>query len=180
MHVVTVIAVLGLSSPAFAQAPADPAEPNSSAAAVAISVGATLGSLGLSASGSNLAMLGVGGLVVGPSAGRWYNHEVGGIGIAARVVSGILIVRGLARMDTGGCEQWYTAAECAAVEQDERDGARMLELGIGLWAAATLYDIIEAGRGAERYNRERALTVAPTLITSGGRQTTGVAVSLRF
>lgn len=173
---VAVAALVGIASPALAQPGPEPEEPEidgpkSGGAAVALSLGATLATFAIAPSSPTLGMV---GLIVAPSAGRWYNHEVGGIGMAARATGIVLALRGITQLDTGGCEGWYTAAECDAVEAQERRGERMLYAGIGIWVAATLYDFAEAGRGAQRYNRRVQVTPVVT------PQQTGIAVAGSF
>ena len=186
---VLVVAALGIApADAHAQPPgqvepyvAPVAEPPPSAdekhggTAVAISVMSTLGSFALVQANPGL---GLAGFVLGPSFGRWYNHEIGGIGLLARVTSVYLVFKGVGQMDTGGCEAWYTDAECAAVEDTQREGERMFYIGLGLWGAATLYDFIEAGRGSARYNRK--LRIAPTVMPTGRGQATGIALTGQF
>jgi hypothetical protein len=183
MRAVVVLAILGLSSSAFAQAPGITAplsyepvsypqpvvEEKSGAVAATLSLGATLGSFALLRSNPGL---GVVGLLVGPSVGRWYNHEIGGIGIAARVLSAGLIFDGITALDEeSDCDE-----PCSA--PDHSSGERKLYLGLALWAGSTLYDFVEAGRGAERYNSR--LRIAPTIVSTGRQSTMGLGVGLSF
>lgn len=185
-----------LSHPVFAQAPGEvPAltmpganakasapEQKSPELAVAISIGATLGSFALAASGSDtgLAIGGI-GLILGPSTGQWYSGRIGGLGIASRAASVVLLGYGIALADTGGCEAWYTDAECSQVHTDETNGEYMIYAGLALWAGSTIFDFVMAHHAASNWNREHAVRVAPAVFAaSGGQKTPGVALSLTF
>ena len=105
-------------------------------------------------------------IVLGPSVGQWYSRQVGGIGIAARLAAGYLIVR-------------------AFETYEDEDGSiksanRMLLGGLGLWIGSTLYDWYAAHDAANTYNREHSVQFAPTLVQSAKGAAPGVAASLRF
>ena len=140
--------------------------------------GVTVGSFALARTNSGpTVLLGLAGLIVGPSTGHWYVGEVGGLGILARLGSAVLIAKGIIASDNEGCESFSDSSECAAIREEEDEGERMVYAGVALWAGATLYDVVTSYTGVSRWNREHALQVAPVAF---GARAPGVALSVRF
>jgi hypothetical protein len=173
---------------AFAGARADAdGDDKSPALATGLALGGTLAGAGLLAAGfssseagtplhDQFALLMVSGsalLVFGPSLGNWYAHQGWSTGLAMRLggglamgVGGSLIAAGLFR----------SAATSGAGLGIGLAGAGLLVTGVG-------FDLWEAHRAVDGYNRRRAaprIAVAPMLARAGGAQRTGLAVVASF
>lgn len=172
--------------PALSGEPLPPHEEVSPGVALGLSLGATAGSwavLGAVASAKfdnnhvrdNLAGVFAFGTLVAPTAGHWYARRLGSPGLIARAVgAGIL----------------YWTISRSNVARPLSDGSRDdkfpvvagLGLGLGTYAVATVYDIIDAPRAARRYNqRKLTLPVRPLFGRGlGGNPSFGLAVAGRF
>ena len=148
-------------------ASADPrTEPRSPDLALVLSAGGVvLSSATIAASevprGGNGALLVVGvcGLAISPSIGHLYAADYLTWGAGLRLASPLLIYIG-SRMscvnpDGDGCTR-------------PGDGQLvMYGLGVGVFAAGIIYDLVTARSAARRYNREHAVTIAPTPVAGG-------------
>jgi len=193
--------ILLASSTAFAQAPGDtaPAPMFASASApepgrliqtsekdpttaVLLSLGTTLAGVAIIGAAADenesLTMLGVGALFFGPSTGHWYAGRYGGYGMAARAASAGLMVYGLMSMFEAHCD--LGCNDNGQQHDAERRGATAMVVGAIGWVGATVYDIVTAPEAVRDYNRAHQMTIAPTVIPSGGAYLPGVAVSARF
>src|SRR5687767_816403 len=121
------------------------ADDKSGATAVALSVGGLVGGflIGMGTQNLGAATLGV---MVGPSLGRWYNHEVGALGIVARTTGVVLVLNNFGTLEDS-CEGWYSEEDCAAVERKQARAEKMILVGLGLMAVGSLYDFIQSGLG---------------------------------
>ncbi len=124
---------------------------------------------------TGLALLSVFGFLAGPSAGRWYVGEIGG---------GPLIARGLgAGLMLGG----VVASICWDNCGDSSGAETAVIAGLGIYVAATLYDLATAGDRAREYNRNHRsgtgtnLTFAPMVTRrEGPAATTGLMLGGSF
>ncbi len=144
--------------------------------AVAISLGATLGSLaviGLSVdSGSaTLPTIGVIGLYFAPSTGQWYAGRSGGLGLIARGVSGLVMV---------GSAFHMIGETHADVPSGQRGAEVMFWVGAGMWVGSTIYDHVAAGRAAQSWNRRHGVTLTPTVVSTGAARAPGMSLQLSF
>ncbi len=147
-------------------------------AAVALSLSAPIvGVAVMGASGGNGfgVLFGLGALVVGPSTGRWYAGEVGGGSLALRG-AGVLAV-GVGVLGMYGISE----ADCRANDQPCHSPVPFQALAIGgagvilgTWA----YDVVHAGRAADRWNAKHAVSVTPGLV--GSTSAPGMFVSGSF
>jgi hypothetical protein len=113
---------------------------------------------------------GIGALVLGPSVGRWYNHELGAGGAAVRLGAAALASSTLEWVDRE-CDE----PDCY---EQQRSQERRLYLCLGIMGVATIYDWAQSGLGAERYNEaQRRLHVAPTMVD---RNTVGLGVAFQW
>ncbi len=179
LAVLAVAAVLAI--PALARAQAEPAraadQPYSEAAALGLSVGATVAGVGVMALGayqSNDALSGIGALTtfVGPSVGHLYTHELLTRGLAIRTA-------GFAAAATGVL---YGLSSCPLFADDPCDmpvvAPTLMVLGVAAYLVGTADDIITAPMRAARLNRaaRAQVTLAPTVT----RDHAGLAVAGTF
>ena len=191
--------VLALSSTAAAQAPGAtqsppprPAQPASgdqkdAGTATMLSVGVTLGGFvvaGVSGGEPSVALLGGVGMYLGPSTGQWYAGRVGGIGLAARAVAAIVIVKGITLRDTDEYDIMGCTADCTELrdrsQRDFHNGERLILAGLGLWIGSSVFDIVMARRAVHTWNREHAVALTPTLMPAAGGRAPGVTLQLSF
>jgi hypothetical protein len=146
--------------------------------AVILSVGVPLvgAAVAVGSHGNGGALLfGMGALFLGPSTGRWYAGASGGGTIAIRgagvlaVGAGIVGVYGISEADCRANDQ--PCHSPAPFEALAIGGATVI---IGTW----IYDIVQAKRGADRWNASHALTVTPGLV--GTTTAPGMFVSGQF
>lgn len=130
-----------------------------------------------------------GGTLVGPSVGLWYAGHPGGKGILLRSAALVLATGAFvigSDMRPGDCMPFsMTPAECDEQERsyrnDQRMIAGMLVTGAAVYVASAVYDIHASGRVARRWNEDRGLTLAPTVMAAaGGGKAPGAVMSMRF
>jgi len=195
MRAAVVIAstVLALAGTAAAQpavsppglTPTLPAAPQddevSESTALMIAVGGTVASYGMFVLAANvddhtarrtLIAIGAGGVLIAPSAGRWYAGSAGWRGLGLRLGGAATVV--LAAV--------VALSECGLFSSDRCEPSGGVVLGIagaGLWVGGTIDDIVMAPRDARRHNeRLRQVTLVP-LVRPGDRGL-GLAVAARF
>jgi hypothetical protein len=133
-------------------------------------------------------MLAVGVTYIGPSIGRWYGGGSAAIGLLTRAAGIGLIGLGIAEdhpIDDCIAE---TPGECdghdRAVAERDRKVKTLVFTGAALWIASSVYDFVHAPLDAREFNREHAVTVAPTVLRGGGQGGSalvpGLAVQGRF
>jgi hypothetical protein len=108
------------------------------------------------------AILGLGMALVGPSLGHLYAGELG----HAVLFTGLRV---------GGL-----ALAAAALDQGGRDNETIAAIGISLAGAATLYDLIDAPRAVDRYNREGGLLIMPTALPTSAGPAMGMSLGGSF
>lgn len=131
-------------------------------------------------------MLAVGVTYIGPSIGRWYGGGSAAIGLLTRAAGIGLIGWGIA--EDYPIDDCYpdTPGDCdghdRAVTERDRKVKTLFFTGAALWIASSVYDFVQAPLDARAYNRERAVTVAPTVVSGqgGGALAPGLAVSGQF
>ena len=178
------IACMVASAGARADASGDDKSP---VLASGLALGGTLAGAGLLAAGfssgeagaplhDQFALLMVSGsavIVFGPSLGNWYAHQGWSTGLAMRLGGGLAMGVG---------------ASLIAAGLFRSDATTGVGLGIGLAGAGLFvtgigFDLWEAHRAVEAYNRRHAaprITVAPMLARAGGVHRTGLAVVAIF
>lgn len=169
-----ILAALALVASA---AHADPLEPKSRTTAAWLSVGSTLGGVGLVIAGGashddTLAWVGGGVTLLGPTAGHWYADEVATPGLLARGLGAGLLFAGAPKLIcwSGNCE-----------DQDAAWGLAIAGTALVLGGAA--WDIATASDAADDWNRDHDLdlTIAPTAVrTPRGDTVPGLAFAGRF
>jgi hypothetical protein len=113
-------------------------------------------------------ILALGSALVLPSAGHFYAGSPGWgtLQIATRTAGAGLVVAGI-----GHC----------LGEDDCSDAEALAYAGIGLFAAGTVWSLIDAPRAAHRYNeRQRALVVTPMPVRVEGELGMGLALTGTF
>ena len=196
MRLAVIALLLTLSATAaFAQAPgmtmsgpaADPEEPARIAqqqqaesldegTATLAAVATTVGGLGLTIAGakygsSGLGLLGLGGLMIGPSMGHFYAGEWGhalGMSALRTVAAGVFLV---------GVVAAVTEEDSDLGPQPHSNAGTLLVLGGLTYVAATLYDLYDARHAARRENTARSVALMPTV---GPHDGMGVALAGRF
>jgi hypothetical protein len=130
----------------------------SPATAIGLSLGTTLAGAGMLAVASSLdsetlAIVGGTVLFVGPTAGQMYAGRVWNPGLGVR----------LAGLAVGGVGLWLAVrCEDGCDNRDSREVGEVLALGGALaYAGGSIYESIDAGRAATRYNRSLTVTPVP-------------------
>lgn len=168
-------------APARAGGARDRPDDKSGGTATALAIGGTLGGFGLMALGGQLeseplAYAGLGVFVVGPAAGHFYAGEA----THGLVTSGVRAA-GIATFAVG-FDMSFCIFECEPTDE-RRTGEALAFVGLGIYAAATLYDVIDAHQAADRANRRaaaRALPAPVVLATPDGHRVPGLALAGRF
>ena len=155
--------------------------------AVLLSLGVTTGGvitlLAAADDSEGLAWVGLGAMYFGPSTGRWYAGESGGVGLGLRALGAATALIGVSQLLASeySCDFDY---DCTAErERADRAGTRaalLLTTGAGLWVGSTIADIVLAKRGVDRWNKRHALSVAPTALTSRDGHVPGLVLAGRF
>ncbi len=129
-------------------------------------------------------------MYIGPSFGRWYGGGSAAVGLLTRTGASLLVVAAIQEdinhhvddcvpdIDLGEtCE-----GEDAAKARHDRKVKALLYTGAAIWIASSLYDIVMAPLDARDFNREHAITVAPTALSAGpgGALVPGLALGGRF
>ncbi len=148
--------------------------------AFALSLGGTAASLGvmgigMAAQNSNVFTLGLVSTLVTPSIGEWYAGKplTWGMGLRAAGATAFLGGAVLAFKcwgdDSGSCHS------------DEVATGVLVFGGAGAYVGGIIYDIATAGTAAEEFNREHALSLAPTMIRGANNTTTmGFGIGGKF
>jgi hypothetical protein len=141
-------------------APSQPAvsgSPRNPTTAALLSVGATIGSWAMFYGGlredsdgsRQIAMIGLLGTWLGPNLGHWYQ--------------GTLVTRGTGLRLLGGLTTFYSVIRCI---EGCTDGHELIALGgFALYVAATIDDLVDAPRRADRHNEQLKLGLSP-IVTS--------------
>lgn len=164
-----------LEEPTHGMQPA-PVEESNENVATALAVGTTLAGLGIAVAAvryenSGAGLVGLAGLLIGPSVGHLYAGEwVHALGTSAvRTAGGFVFLVGL-------IEATSTEQSSGGGSSPHSDGRSMMLLGGAAYVLTTIYDIYDARRAARRSN-EHALAVVPTV---GQNATVGLMVAGRF
>lgn len=181
----------GAMEPASPHPQPPPPDEVSESTALALSLGATLGSYGAltfavavptSASGW-LGTAGALGIIGAPTAGHWYSGRLATRGLGLRA-AGLLVMLVGGIVDSEGCSLFYSG-DSANEEPDDcgdnfrtKKGTALIIAGAAMFFGGTLDDIITAPSAARSRNaRARAdLTLAPLVHHGGG----GVALVGQF
>jgi hypothetical protein len=156
----------------------------SESSATWLSIGATaagIGGLYLAArdENGNLAIASVALTLIGPSVGHIYAGETG-----HAVKMSLLRAAGLLTLGYGAYQaDTYSNSGCIDYcSNGQSDGKTTMLVGGAILLGATLYDFYDAGRAARRTNEKaaRALTVAPTMMSTYQGASPGVAISGAF
>ena len=149
-----------------------PAERKSPAVALGWSLGLTavgsavlFGGLASDRAGPGL-VFGTPILVIAPATGRWY---AGGRSFPGLLIRGVTGVTALAVIRS---ESLQCTDECAPGEDAHRlEGqAKAIVYGAAaIFFASAVYDLVRAPLDAREFNREHAVTVAPTVLRGGGQ-----------
>ncbi|HEY4240557.1 MAG TPA: hypothetical protein VGM88_12115 [Kofleriaceae bacterium] len=101
-------------------------------------------------------------LVLGPSAGHFYAHDLSTfLWLAVRAGGAALLVR-----STNACNDLAISGPC---DENHDDRRALLDAGLGLLALGIVGDIVTAPGAADRYNESHhQMTVAPIIVPSGG------------
>ena len=154
------------------------------AGGLAIAVGSSVESGELAVGGGVL-------MLIGPSVGRWYGGARIGtlIGLVGRGAAVGLAIHGLHEdsQPVDVCDEdidFDCTKHDAAEERHDRKARIFYASAAALWAGATIYDIVMAPLDARAFNREHAVTVAPTVLRGSGQGgaalVPGLALSGRF
>lgn len=153
----------------------------SGATATGLAIGGTVAGFALMAAGGNaeseeLSWLGLGVAVVGPAAGHFYAGEPG-----HGVLTSTLRAASIASFAVG-FDMSFCLFDCSDVSvAQRRTGDLLVFAGLGMYAATTIYDLVDAHQAAGRANRRRAATAAPALLrTPDGGQAPGLVLAGSF
>lgn len=120
--------------------------------------------------------IGLGLMIVGPSAGQWYGHETGLAGVTIRTVSTIAMAYGMgmrnATCDAGECT--YFKAHHA---HEHAVGSGVLYTGAGIFAATAIFDIVMASRAVSTWNH-REIVLAPVALATPDPSERGFGAAL--
>jgi len=166
------------ASVARAQPANTPSEEKSPATAAMLSVSIPLlgAAVAVASHGSAApALVGASALLVGPSVGRWYAGESAGLSLGLRATGVLAVGAGLVGM------YGISEADCRANDQPCHSPVpyEALAIGgatviVGTWA----YDVVQAKRGADRWNAKHAVSVTPGLV--GSNSAPGLFVAGQF
>ncbi len=125
-----------------------------------------------------LALVGAGLTLIGPSAGHIYAGENGHAVKMSLLRTGALLtfIYGAVKSTEGDCIDY-------CYENTNNEGEAAMYLGGAVFVVSTLYDLYDSGRAARRFNEKaaRTLTVGPTMMSSAhGGTSPGVALSGSF
>lgn len=118
-----------------------------------------------------------GGALIGPSVGEFYlGSRLGGTGgILIRGVGGIMVVNGVME----GLNDIFCSESC-----DGNDGSGLFTIGVVVYAAGTLWSLVDTHLAADRLRQGAAalpFTLAPTLTRNReGGWIPGAMASLKF
>jgi hypothetical protein len=121
------------------------------------------------------ALLGAGALFLGPSIGRWYAGDSAGGTLAIRGAGILAIGAGLVGM------YGISEADCRANDQPCHSPVPFQALAIGgatVVVGTWVYDVVQAKRGADRWNLSHGVSLTPGLV--GNRSAPGLFVSGQF
>jgi hypothetical protein len=177
----------------FAARPTPPAPRKSPAVAFGLALGGSVLSwgtlaIGISANSLELALVGVAGITVAPSAGHLYVG--GGLplrsgGMVVRAVGAGSLAVGAALVTACFLEGLGDALDDADDGEDDGGGscgaARIaLVGGVGLLGAGTVLDIVTAPIAAHTHNRGLRLQLAPTVLKAVDGPRIGIGLGGRF
>jgi hypothetical protein len=111
--------------------------------------------------GTELAMFGSLSIFVTPSLGEWYAGQPLTVGMGLRVggaVVGIIGILSTLSVDLSCLDS------CSNASSSDDTGAALFVIGGAAFVAGVIYDIADAPRAADRYNRAHSLQVAPTFV----------------
>jgi hypothetical protein len=176
MRAAVLVVAIALASSARARAD-EPAPHKSPRTAIALSIGITLGGIGLDALGAATnepILAGIGGLAgaLGPTTGHWYAGEAMTPGLGIRLAGSAVATIGIV-----GVIDCFFQCKPDPIYMD------LVYVGAAAWVGGAIYDIATAGDAADDYNRahERAVIVAPTAMRgTRGDTAPGLAVTVRF
>jgi hypothetical protein len=206
MRLAVIAAVLAISTAASAQPgltppqyqdpvppapfayPAPEATPvKSEGVATMLSIGATAAGFALISAGANnenggAMALGVGALMIGPSAGHIYAGE-NSHAVKMSLLRGgsfVVFMAGVLQLTTASvdseCIDW-----CGPSNDERTKGERMMWVGGLTFVAATVYDILDASRAARRRNnKNRGYVMMPMMVQSSAGPAPAVGMSGRF
>jgi hypothetical protein len=154
----------------------------SPAAAVAISLGVTAGSLGLMAAGAGdggednplLAPMVI-GFLVGPSTGHWYAGRAFNPAMGVRAIAAGVSFLSLVTLVGCGFDDGHDESDCDLAGWGMAGGALT-------YTVAGIYEIFDAASSATAYNRRHGFDVmiAPTALPAAGGASPGLALGGRF
>jgi hypothetical protein len=180
MRVVTIVIALTIARPAAAD-PVQlvPRAHRSPVAAVALSTAATLATAGLFYAATNptanatAIYFSTAGVVLAPSAGEWYAGDYLNIGLGVRVVGAAMFLAGI-RGNNCDPEPGITYS-CWG-------NPVLVIAGMGVVASGAIYDIVTAGRAANRFNERHAadFQVVPAVMNAPSGPTVGLGIGGRF
>lgn len=151
----------------------------SGGAATALAIGGTVGGFAVMALGGvedseGLALLGLGVATVGPSAGHFYAGDTGHGLLASGIRAGAIVTLAV------GADMSFCLFDCSDKDVGrQRAGTMLAFAGLGLYAATTIYDIVDAHQAARRANRA-AVATATVLTTPDGNHAPGLMLGGRF
>lgn len=156
--------------------------PKSGRVATSLAIGTTLAGVALMAIGGDsdsepLAFVGAGLTTIGPSAGHIYAGEGAHAATSSLIRAGAIGIAGI------GVGMSFCIFDCEDVDIDQRRAGTMIAfVGVGLFAAATIYDVVDAHQAADRANRRAAdLAASPAIIRSpDGARAPGMVLTGRF
>ena len=173
----TMVAMVGPL--AHAQTPdvlPEPAPDKSVELATGLTVGLPLVGLAVTYAGASgdlptnpgLAVLGLAIMLVGPSAGHQYTGHVGTVGLATRGLAFATMYVGLSG---------YLSDESP---HDRKVGKVVLGAGMAAFVGSIVYDVITARPEVGEWNRDHAITIAPTAIATPTGSSFGLGIGGRF
>lgn len=156
-------------------------EAKSGTTATELAIGGTVAGFALMAVGgeqdsATLSWIGLGVATVGPAAGHVYAGETGH-GLLTSSIRAASIASFAVGFDMSFC-----LFDCANANVERRRTGDLLAFaGLGLYAAATIYDVVDAHQAARRANHRLAATAAPALMTTpDGNRAPGMVLAGRF
>jgi hypothetical protein len=175
------LTLLAHAGPAHAD---EVARPRDGTTATLLAVGGTVGGFALSMyaaerDSTGLGVLGFSATMVGPSLGHLYAGETGHA-LVTTAIRTAGIVTFAAAFGDAFCILCSDQDQSPAERRDEQVSGLIAFAGFGVYASATVYDLIDARHAARRANRRTTVATPTILVSPDGARAPGLVLGGSF